>query len=92
MGVYLILDTHNWRCGHVHRDSNLEIKKQQIRWRRADMDEKRDCIQRPAEDIGETLYVICVTSMGLLCMFMFMAMAMMGEKLKRKDRKEPTQS
>ena len=72
-GGYLILDTHNWRCGHVHRDSNLEIKKQQMR--------------RPAEDIGETLYVICVTSMGLLGMFMFMAMAMTGEKLRRKDQK-----
>lgn len=36
------------------------------------MDEQRECIQRSAEDIGETLYVICVTSMGLLFMCMLM--------------------
>ena len=50
------------------------------------MDEQRECIQRPIKDIGETLYVICVTSMGLLCMHMFMAMAMMSEELKKKDK------
>lgn len=79
-----IVDTHNWRHEHVQRDSNLEIKKQQIRWGRADMDEQRECIQSPVKGVGQTLYVICVTSMGLLCMCMFMAM--MSEKRKKKDR------
>lgn len=50
------------------------------------MDEQRECIQRPIKDIGETLYVICVTSMGLLCVCMFMAMAMMSGKRKKKDK------
>lgn len=50
------------------------------------MNEQRECIQRPIEDIGETLYVICVTSMGLLCMHMFMAMTMMSEELKETKR------
>lgn len=36
------------------------------------MDEQRECIQRPIEDIGETLYVICVTSIGLLSVCVFM--------------------
>lgn len=48
------------------------------------MDEQRECIQRPIKDIGETLYVICVTSMGLLCVRMFMAMAMMSGKTEEK--------
>lgn len=51
------------------------------------MDGQRECIQRPIKDIGETLYVICVTSMGLLCMCMFMEMAMMSEKNWRKKGK-----
>ena len=50
---------------------------------RADMDEQRECIQRPIKDIGETLYVICVTSM---CMCMLMAMVMMSEKVKKEKR------
>ncbi len=50
------------------------------------MDEQRECIQRPIKDIGKMLYVICVTSMGLLCMCMFMAMVMMSEKRKEKDK------
>lgn len=41
-GDYVVVDTHNWRHEHVQRDSNLEIKEQQIRWGRADMDEQRD--------------------------------------------------
>lgn len=40
----------------------------------------------PTEGVGETLYVTCVTSMGLLCICVFMAMEMMSEKLKKKDR------
>lgn len=54
------------------------------------MDEQRECIQGPVKDIGETLYVICVTSMGLPCtgMCMFMAMAMMsGKEIKKKKDK-----
>lgn len=29
-GGYMVVDTHNWRHEHVQRDSNLEIKKQQM--------------------------------------------------------------
>lgn len=50
------------------------------------MDELRESIQRPVKGVGQTLYVICVTSTGLLRVCMFMAMAMMSEKLKKKDR------
>jgi len=53
------------------------------------MDEQRECIQRPAKDIGETLYVICVTSMGLLCMCIFMEIAMMSGKKEKRNYKNP---
>lgn len=41
---------------------------------------------KAAEDIGETLYVIPATSMGLLCMCMYMVVTMMSGKLKEKNK------
>lgn len=46
---------------------------------------KENASKDPLEDIGETLYVICVTSMGL---FMFMAMAMMSEKTEEEKKEK----
>lgn len=69
---------------HVQRDSNLEVKGTANTMGQGWHGRAKRCIQGPTEGVGETLYVICLTSMGLLCVCRSMAMAMMSEKQKKK--------